>query len=78
MSAEAGEKSYEYPGHFTTISPPIGMRLPRDPFKQQAPIEVKGTRIELTQWASPVAVRPIAKLAVAPDDFHLLHLNGGP
>jgi hypothetical protein len=46
--------------------------LPRDPFEQQAPIEVEGTRIELTQWASPVAVRPIAKLAVTPDDFPFL------
>jgi hypothetical protein len=46
--------------------------LPRDSFEQQAPIEFDGTRVEMTQWASPVAVRPIAKLAVEPDDFPFL------
>ena len=46
--------------------------LPRDTFEQQAEEDWDGLRVQATQWASPVAVRPLARLAVRPADFPFL------
>lgn len=46
--------------------------LPRHTFEQQAPLPYRGMQLEIAQWASPVAVRPLAQLAVAPSDFPFL------
>jgi hypothetical protein len=46
--------------------------LPRDSFVQQAPLHSAGLQVEVLQWASPVAVRPLARLAVTPADFPFL------
>ncbi|MET3849063.1 MULTISPECIES: hypothetical protein [Paenibacillus] len=43
--------------------------LPRDTFEQQEPLQRQGMRLDSTQWASPIAVKPLAKLVVTPDDF---------
>ncbi|MFD1675739.1 hypothetical protein [Alicyclobacillus fodiniaquatilis] len=51
--------------------------LPRDTFEQQIMEPYNGLAIESTQWASAVAVKPLAKLAVTPDDFPFLdQVNG--
>ena len=47
--------------------------LSRESFERQEPMEWMGMQVEVMQWASPVAVRPIARLAVAPEDFPFLH-----
>jgi hypothetical protein len=47
--------------------------LPRDTFEQQEPMERLGLRVEPMQWASSVSVKPLAKLAVTPEDFPFLH-----
>jgi hypothetical protein len=46
--------------------------LPRDTFEQQPPSELRGTPYETQQWASPVAMKPIGKIAVGPEDFPFL------
>jgi hypothetical protein len=46
--------------------------LPRESFEQQPPLFSAGLRIELPQWASPVAMAPLARLAVDPEDFPFL------
>ncbi len=46
--------------------------LPGDRFEQQANESVRGMEIEIAQWASLEPVRPLAKLAVAPEDFPFL------
>lgn len=46
--------------------------LPRASFEQQAREHYRGVEIDLAQWASPVAVKPLAKLAVRPADFPFL------
>lgn len=51
--------------------------LPRHPFEPE-PEEIRdGVRLAPTQWASPVAVRPLARLDVMPQDFPLLDLVHG-
>ena len=46
--------------------------LPRDTFEQQPPAQYQGMTIVVEQWASLVEVKPLAKLAVGPDDFPFL------
>lgn len=46
--------------------------LPRESFRQQTAVEDHGVQIEIAQWASHEPVRPVAKLAVGPEDFPLL------
>lgn len=46
--------------------------LPRDSFEAQPEDDWRGSRLASTQWASPVAVKPIARLAVTPGDFPFL------
>lgn len=46
--------------------------LPRDGFQQQPPDDYRGVEMEIAQWASPVAVKPLAKLTVQPEDFPFL------
>lgn len=46
--------------------------LPRDTFEPQPEQDWQGHRTASTQWASPVAVRPLARLDVRPEDFPLL------
>jgi hypothetical protein len=46
--------------------------LPRVTFEQQALLEKDGEQFEVAQWASLVPVRPLARLAVAPEDFPFL------
>jgi hypothetical protein len=46
--------------------------LPRDTFEQQPPRLSRGHMAETQQWASLVAVKPIAKVAVGPEDFPFL------
>lgn len=46
--------------------------LPRDSFEQQ-PLHKTGDMVaEIGQWASPVAVRPLARLSIEPEDFPFL------
>ncbi|HEV2518104.1 MAG TPA: hypothetical protein VGV07_22830 [Devosia sp.] len=46
--------------------------LPRDSFEQMPPLTVGGQRAHVPQWASLVAVTPLARIAVAPEDFPFL------
>jgi hypothetical protein len=46
--------------------------LPRATFEHQAPGDYQGKMLEIAQWASLVAVKPLAKLAVGPEDFPFL------
>jgi hypothetical protein len=46
--------------------------LPRQPFERQAALRSRGLQLEAAQWASPVPVRPLARLPVAPGDFPFL------
>jgi hypothetical protein len=46
--------------------------LPRATFEQQDPEDFKGIPAEIEQWASLVAVKPLARLNIAPDDFPFL------
>ncbi len=46
--------------------------LPRATFEAQALIPDQDGMVEVQQWASRVPVRPLAKLAVTPDDFPFL------
>ncbi len=46
--------------------------LPGDSFERQPNDDYRGAEIELAHWASLVPVRPLAKLAVGPEDFPLL------
>ncbi len=46
--------------------------LPRATFVQQAVQPYRGDHIEVAQWASPSPVRPLARLAVGPEDFPFL------
>ena len=51
--------------------------LPSESFEQQAEGDYRGIRLQTSQWASPVAVKPLAKLSVSPDDFPFLdQMNG--
>lgn len=46
--------------------------LPRATFEQQ-PLDVsRDMTVEIEQWASPVNVKPLAKLDITPDDFPFL------
>jgi hypothetical protein len=46
--------------------------LPRMTFEQQPPIASDDAEIHLMHWASAEQVKPIAKIAVTPDDFPFL------
>lgn len=46
--------------------------LPRTTFEQEPPIILDAYRIYTAQYASPVAVQPLAKLAIAPQEFPFL------
>lgn len=46
--------------------------LPRDSFEQMPALNVGGQRARVPQWASLVAVTPLARIAVAPEDFPFL------
>ncbi|CAN5665069.1 hypothetical protein BH10CHL1_BH10CHL1_48670 [soil metagenome] len=46
--------------------------LPRASFVQQARARYQGIEIDLAQWASSIPVKPLAKLAVQPEDFPFL------
>ncbi|WP_439600411.1 hypothetical protein [Devosia sp.] len=46
--------------------------LPRDSFEQMPPLEIAGQRAHVPQWASLVAVTPLARITVAPEDFPFL------
>jgi hypothetical protein len=46
--------------------------LPSASFEQQPCQRYRGAEIELAQWASPVPVRPLAKLSVRPEEFPFL------
>jgi hypothetical protein len=51
--------------------------LPRRGFVRQEDDYSYGVRIRSNQWASPEAIRPLASLAVTPDDFPFLgQVNG--
>jgi hypothetical protein len=77
---EDGSRSEPY--YFFSIN---GDALPHDPwrqgtiyilsratFEQQAHGELRGIPYEIQQWASPEAVKPLAKIAVGPEDFPFL------
>ncbi|HEX2913167.1 MAG TPA: hypothetical protein VH186_20360 [Chloroflexia bacterium] len=49
----------------------------RETFEQQPEQERWGMRFSIAQWASPVAVKPLAKLAVTPEDFPFLSQTRG-
>ena len=46
--------------------------LPRTTFEQQPLDDSHGMKAQIEQWASPVDVKPLAKLAITPDDFPFL------
>lgn len=46
--------------------------LPRDTFVPQPPLQRRGATIDVAQWASREAVRPLASVAVEPADFPFL------
>ncbi|MGN6100347.1 MAG: hypothetical protein ACTHOR_04290 [Devosia sp.] len=46
--------------------------LPREGFAQQPPLRSGERIIHLPHWASPVPVRPLARLTVQPEDFPFL------
>ena len=46
--------------------------LPRNTFERQPYFQYFDLMVEIAQWASPVAVKPIAKLRVTPEDFPFL------
>lgn len=46
--------------------------LPRATFEQQPLDDSRGMKVEIEQWASPVNVKPLAKLDITPDDFPFL------
>jgi len=47
--------------------------LPRDGFEEQGPIERGMVWARTHHWASPMPVRPLARLRVQPSDFPFLH-----
>ncbi|MCX6046696.1 MAG: hypothetical protein NT075_16450 [Chloroflexi bacterium] len=46
--------------------------LPRTSFEQQPRQHHQGRELDVAQWASPISVKPLAKLAVGPEDFPFL------
>jgi hypothetical protein len=46
--------------------------LPRGQFVQQEPYQLAGRLVHEPHWASPAAVRPLARLRVTPEDFPFL------
>ncbi len=46
--------------------------LPRATFEQEEPDDFEGITAESEQWASLVAVKPLARLDITPDDFPFL------
>jgi hypothetical protein len=82
MRFEDEDGSLSAPHYFLSISQPAlearafkpGMLyfLPGDSFEPMPPMQVNGTKVHVLQWASLVAVKPLARIAVAPADFPLL------
>jgi len=81
LDDDAGRLSEPY-YYFSVSAPALKHRpwrtgtvylLPADSFEHQPPIPLNGTQLHVAQAASPVAVEPIAKLTVHPDDFPFLH-----
>ncbi|WP_152360622.1 hypothetical protein [Microlunatus speluncae] len=46
--------------------------LPADSFERQPPIPIGDAWIQVAQAASPVSMKPVAKIAVSPEDFPFL------
>ncbi len=46
--------------------------LPGETFERQPHVRLRGVEVDSAQWASLVPVRPLARLAVAPEDFPFL------
>lgn len=46
--------------------------LPRAGFEQQPRQSYRGVELDIAQWASLVPIRPLAQVAVSPDDFPFL------
>jgi hypothetical protein len=46
--------------------------LPGDSFEPMPPLTMAGQRVHIPQWASLVPVAPLARIAVAPEDFPFL------
>lgn len=46
--------------------------LPRQGFDQQSPLPTKQGDVHISQWASLLPVKPLAKIAVSPEDFPFL------
>ena len=46
--------------------------LPGETFEAMPPLSVDGQRAHIPQWASLVAVAPLARIAIAPQDFPFL------
>ena len=46
--------------------------LPRETFEQQPPLDHQGSSAYVAQWASLVPVKPLARVAVGPEDFPFL------
>jgi hypothetical protein len=54
-----------------------GLRAARESFDAEPEEDWNGLRLASTQWASPVPVRPLAGIAVRPEDFPFLdRVNG--
>ena len=79
---ELADGSLGDPFYFFSISQPAlvarafrpGMLylLPRDSFEQKPPLSIGGQRAHVPQWASLEAVTPLARIAVAPEEFPFL------
>ena len=82
MRVEQEDASLGDPFYFFSISKPAlearAFRpgtlyfLPGDSFEAMPPISVAGQRVHIPQWASLKAVAPLARIAIAPEDFPFL------
>ncbi len=78
VTAEGRSESYYYFSVNADALPHTPWRagmiyiLPAATFEQQPRTHFHGIEIELTQWASRAPVRPLARLAVQPQDFPFL------
>jgi len=83
-----GEGQAGVPYYFFSISrEPLRQRpwrtghvyfLPAEPFVEQPPDTYAGQAARVPQLASPIAVAPVARLEVAPDDFPFLAGHSRP
>ena len=76
-SGGLGEPYYFFSLNFEVLAdepwrPGVVYLLPRETFVQEPPKVWRGTMTRSAQWASPVAVGPLAKLRVEPEDFPFL------